>query len=64
MENITIPMEEYKELLIIKGKYEELKSSQTPIIWKEPTLTRTIYGSGEQIPESPYKIFCQKGEKQ
>ena len=64
MENITIPMEEYKELLIIKGKYEELKSSQTPIIWKEPTLTRTIYGSGEQIPESPYKIFCQKEEKQ
>lgn len=27
--NITISMEEYKELLIIKGKYEELKSQQT-----------------------------------
>ena len=25
MENITIPMEEYKELLQIKGRYEELK---------------------------------------
>lgn len=25
---ITIPMEEYKELLIIKGKYEELKSQK------------------------------------
>ncbi len=64
MENITISMEEYKELLMIKGKYEELKSNQitNPIIWREPTLTRTIYGSGEQIPEPPYKTFCQKGE--
>ena len=25
MENITIPLEEYKELLSIKGRYEELK---------------------------------------
>lgn len=25
---ITISMEEYKELLMIKGKYEELKSQQ------------------------------------
>ena len=57
---ITIPMEEYKELLIIKGKYEELKSNQAPpLIFREPTLTRTIYGSGEQIPESPYKITCK-----
>ena len=28
---ITISMEEYKELLIIKGKYEELKEQQKPI---------------------------------
>jgi len=56
---ITISMEEYKELLIIKGKYEELKSNQTLKIWNEPTLTRTIYGSGEQITESPYKITCK-----
>ncbi len=39
---ITIPMEEYKELLIIKGKYEELKSQE---LYKKsctslPTLTR------------------------
>lgn len=27
-EKITISFEEYKELLIIKGKYEELKSQQ------------------------------------
>lgn len=54
-------MEEYKELLIIKGKYEELKSNQMtqPIIYREPTLTRTLYGSGESIPEAPYKITCE-----
>ena len=39
---ITIPMEEYKELLIIKEKYEELKSQE---LYKKPctnspTLTR------------------------
>lgn len=26
-ETITIPLEEYKELLVIKGKYEELKGN-------------------------------------
>lgn len=30
---ITIPMNEYKELLIIKGKYEELKSQMLTIKW-------------------------------
>lgn len=30
---ITIPIEEYKELLIIKGKYEELKSQE---LYKKP----------------------------
>ncbi len=61
--NITITMEEYKELLIIKGKYEELKSNQriVPIEWNKPTLTRTLYGSGEPIPESPMKIYCNEG---
>lgn len=44
MENITISMEEYKELLITKGKYEELKSQQiiNPIKWNEPTITKTL----------------------
>lgn len=32
MEEITIPMEEYKELLIIKGKYEEIRRIQKPLI--------------------------------
>lgn len=39
-DKITITLEEYKELLIIKGKYEELKSREgswiKPIInWRE-----------------------------
>ena len=33
---ITIPMEEYKELLMIKGKYEELKLNSY-IIKTKPT---------------------------
>lgn len=36
---ITISMEEYKELLIIKGRYEELKGKYInthPIIMREP----------------------------
>lgn len=32
MEEITIPMEEYKELLIIKGKYEELRRIHQPLV--------------------------------
>lgn len=53
MENkeITIPMEEYKELLIIKGKYEELKSQQRT----NYPLTRC----SNQIvkdPDPPYKV--------
>lgn len=31
--SITIPLEEYKELLIIKGKYEELKQYSMPHIY-------------------------------
>ena len=40
MDNITIPMEEYKKLLIIKGKYEELKGRQT-IDWSPYTPSTT-----------------------
>ena len=35
---IEIPLEEYKELLVIKGKYEELKSQQT-ISWNPNKIT-------------------------
>ena len=60
-QRIVISMEEYKELLMIKGKYEELKSQQiiNPIKWNEPTLTRTLYGSGEPLPENLNKVYCK-----
>lgn len=60
MGEIKITMEEYKELLIIKGKYEELKSQQPiyPLKWNEPTLTRTLYGSAEPLPENSNKVYC------
>ena len=47
---ITITMEEYKELLIIKGKYEELKEVQNPLIFYDRI--------NNPIMESPYKITC------
>lgn len=50
---IRIPFEEYKELLIIKGKYEELKKLQQPlIVWD---------GKKETDPfiTPPYKITCK-----
>lgn len=55
MENITISMEEYKELLIIKGKYEELKGQQTVKIDWVHRDTRT------PIPKEWTKVSC-KGE--
>lgn len=60
-QRIVISMEEYKELLMIKGKYEELKSQQiiNPIKWNEPTITKTLYGSGEPLPENLTKIYCE-----
>lgn len=53
MENkeITISMEEYKELLIIKGKYEELKSQQRP-----PLIMRDLTLKDSKMPEPPYKV--------
>ena len=62
-ETITITMEEYKELLIIKGKYEELKSRQIiqPTLYKEPTLTRD-YGT-PNITLCEYGANYQREEK-
>ena len=51
---ITIPLEEYKELLIIKGKYEELKSQYSCY---KPTITYTG-GNGNTGLEYPYKVTC------
>ena len=52
---ITIPLEEYKELLIMKGKYEELKSLYTPTF-----NTKITYRNFEDDKElkPPYKVTC------
>ena len=55
MENITISLEEYKELLIIKGKYEELKCQQT--IKKDGLLRDTTKWFPEDTSEWT-KIIC------
>lgn len=54
-EKITITLEEYKELLMIKGKYEELKSKDNPIriasVWRDNFSKTEVY---------PYKVACTK----
>lgn len=59
-EKIFITMEEYKELLIIKGKYEELKSLQRTEIkpnWNYRGLT-TTYDDSNSI------LLCHSANKQ
>ena len=58
---IEIPFEEYKELLIIKGRYEELKSQQnTPWTVNPRGTTITYTNTKEQDKEltHPYKVTC------
>lgn len=67
---IEIPFEEYKELLIIKGKYEELKSQKEKpsIDWAQPSyirepLTMPTYGGDnttDPLLTPPYKVTCSK----
>jgi len=55
---ITISMEEYKELLIIKGKYEELKQNSLYIgtfTTKESPIKESPYGG-------PIISYCRKEE--
>lgn len=56
---ITIPMEEYKELLIIKGKYEELKSQE---LYKNPCINSPTLTGGFQQYYNPSKttITCEE----
>lgn len=54
---ITISMEEYKELLIIKGKYEELKEQQKPIYTGISFNGEPVYKENK-IPIEPYKVTC------
>lgn len=70
-DKITISLEEYKELLIIKGKYEELKAeTRTPLIWNGfnkngttilPCRDNREIQTTDPIIAPPYKITC-KGE--
>ena len=48
IDKITITLEEYKELLIIKGKYEELKSREGS--WTKPTITWREYDKSNIDP--------------
>ena len=54
MSEITISMEEYKELLIIKGKYEELKSQQLPKVNTPIIRTPSL--------EPQYKVTFEEGK--
>ncbi len=55
---ITIPFEEYKELLILKGRYEELKSKS--II--NTGITYRGLEDNKGVTISPYKVTCQEKE--
>ena len=58
-EKITIPLEEYKELLIIKGKYEELKSQRIDTIpINKTTITYTGADGKSTSLTPPYKVTC------
>ena len=60
-ETITIPLEEYKELLVIKGKYEELKIDKS--ISTFPTYPNITYLNSE-VFKYPYKITCEAKESE
>lgn len=57
-ETITITLEEYKELLMIKGRYEELKETCMPRIY--PT-TITYNGQTDKDLKPPYTVTCSEG---
>lgn len=50
-DKITITLEEYKELLIIKGKYEELKSREG--LWTKPIITYRDCSDKPNINSNP-----------
>lgn len=56
---ITITLEEYKELLMIKGKYEELKEINKPVI-----TYRGITFNDEKPIISPYKVTCDNTKRE
>ena len=71
-QTVTIPIEEYKELLIIKGKYEELKS-QSQILHLDlfdnnkrnnglNILPCKEIRTTDPVINPPYKITCEGGK--
>ena len=60
-QHVNIPLEEYKELLIIKGRYEELKNKSN-ITWTPLSKTTITYtgpdGKKVSMPTAPYKVTC------
>lgn len=56
-DTITITLEEYKELLIIKGKYEELKLLYQP--YPKTTITYRDFNNEKNLTP-PYKITCEE----
>lgn len=60
LKTITITLEEYKELLIIKGKYEELKSNYKPMTY--PTITYRGTKDNELATPYTYKVTCELGD--
>jgi hypothetical protein len=57
-QTITIPLEEYKELLIIKGKYEEYQQSKLVIRDGRKEDGTTINPQTDPILNPIYKITC------
>lgn len=65
-ETITITLKEYKELLIIKGKYEELKEQKQQIT-SVPWNTHITYKNADDWLEKevkPYKVTCDLSQKE
>lgn len=60
IDKITITLEEYKELLIIKGKYEELKSREGS--WIKPTITWREYDESN-IDTNPRVTWAVDGNE-
>ena len=56
IETVSIPLEEYKQLLMIKGKYEELKSLYRPQTY--PTITYRSFDKETEL-KPPYKVTCE-----
>lgn len=65
-EYITIRVEEYKELLMIKGRYEELKTMYYPISYPNINTGIRYSRDGKELEKKredfiePYKVTCEE----